>query len=230
MSCWGLLSLTAALPHTRNSETQVIFLHFVVLCFNFFCLSNCNWLQPPRLVKLHTWYNSAGETMANQPTSTSMTLCRGFLTFIQYPACRMPWDNWLFDDSPTVDNEHTIPSLAVLCCYIVLRCVTCVMLCYTARSLLLCSLLLLFVLLEVDLKSQRVPQVSLQACRATCYSCVRWHDGFSLNHAMWREHPDGSCKHTCNYKKTNWIVVFWTMVWYNCCIIVNVLYRVFDLH
>jgi len=32
----GLLSLTAALPHTRNSKTQVIFLHFaVVLCFNF---------------------------------------------------------------------------------------------------------------------------------------------------------------------------------------------------
>jgi len=56
----------------------------------------------------------------------------------------------LFDDSPTVDSEHTVPSLAVLCHFIVLRCVTCVMLCYTARSLLLCSLLL-FVLLEVDL-------------------------------------------------------------------------------
>lgn len=109
------------------------------------------WLQPPKLVRLHTWFNSAGETMANQPTSTSMTLCGGFLTFIQYPACRMPWDNWLFVDSPTVDNEHTVPSLAVPCCYVVLHCVTCVMLCYTARSLLLCSLLLLFVSQEVDL-------------------------------------------------------------------------------
>jgi len=74
----GLLSLTAALPHTRNSETQVLFLYFVVvLCFN--CPTSLHnalpfWLHPPTLVRLHTWFNSAGETMANQPTSTSMTL------------------------------------------------------------------------------------------------------------------------------------------------------------